>query len=70
MFLGLAAIDNTLMPVQAAYAKGAVVEERVEGAITVKYGDSGRTLSVAAVADADAVLRKLEKRPKITLFRA
>ena len=67
--LAMAAVDNTLMPVQPAQGKGPVVEERVEGAVTMKYANSGRVLSVAAVADAEALLRVLYRRSGLTVVR-
>lgn len=70
MALALGAIDNTLMPTQPAQGKGAVIEERVEGAVTVKYANSGRVLSVAAVADAEALLRVLERNSGLQVVRA
>jgi hypothetical protein len=53
-----------------AGSAGAIIEERVEGAITMKYANSGRVLSVAAVADADALLRTLERRSALSVVRA
>ena len=70
MALAMAAVDNTLMPVHPAQGKGPVIEERVEGAITMKYANSGRVLSVAAVSDADALLRVLEYRSGLRVVRA
>lgn len=68
--LAIAAIDNTLMGVAAATDKGSVIEERVEGAITVKYANSGKVYNVAAVADAEALLRVLERNSGLNLVRA
>ena len=70
MALALGAIDNTLMPVQPAQGTGPIIEERVEGAITVKYANSGKVLAVAAVADAEALLRVLERRSGLNVVRA
>ncbi len=69
MALALAAIDTTLMPTQAAQGKGPVIEETVHGAVTIKYANSNRVLSVAAVADADALLRVLECRSGLQVVR-
>ena len=69
MLLAMAAVDNTLMPVQPAQGKGAVIEERVEGAVTIKYASSGRSLSTAAVSDAEALLSVLERRSGLSVVR-
>jgi len=61
---------TTLMPTQTAMAKGPVIEERVEGAVTVKYANSGSVLSVAADATADALLRVLEINSGLNVVRA
>jgi len=68
--LAIAAIDNDLTPTQPAQGKGPVIEERVEGAVTVKYANSGRVLNVAAAADADALLKVLERRSGLNVVRA
>lgn len=68
--LAIAAIDNDLTPTQPAQGKGPVVEERVEGAITVKYANPGKVLAVAAVADAEALLRVLEVHAGLSILRA
>lgn len=70
MALAIAANSTTLMPTTEAQGKGPVTEERVEGAVTVKYANPGKVLSVAAVADADALLRVLECRSGLTVVRA
>ena len=69
--LALAAHEGTtLQPVTEAQGKGAVIEERVEGAVTIKYSDSGRALSTASVPEADAYLRVLECSPILRVIRA
>ena len=70
MALAIAANDNTLMPVQPAQGKGPVIEERVEGVVTRKYANSGKVLSVAAVADAEALLRVLERNSGLNVVRS
>ena len=70
MALAIAAQDTELMPVAESNAKGPVIEERVEGAITVKYANPGKVLSVAAVSDADALLGVLEHRAGLRVVRA
>jgi len=67
--LAIAAIAETLMPVQPAQGKGPVIEERVEGAVTVKYANSGKVLAVAAVADAEALLKVLQRRSGLNVVR-
>jgi len=61
---------TTLMPTSTAMPKGAVIEERVEGAVTVKYANSGSVLSVAADATADALLKVLEIKSGLRVMRA
>ena len=69
--LALAAHEGTtLQPVTEAQGKGAITEERVEGAVTVKYGDSGRTLSVASVPEANAYLNILRCNNFLRVIRA
>ena len=71
MSLALAVNEGTtLLPVTAAQDKGAITEERVEGAVTVKYGDSGRTLSTASVPEAEAYLNVLECNNFLRVKRA
>lgn len=70
MSLALAAISITLQPAESAQGKGAVIEERVEGAVTIKYSDSGRALSTANVPEAESYLRVLECRPWLNVIRA
>ena len=68
--LAVAADTTTLMPVESGNAVGPVIEERVEGAITVKYANSGRVSPVAAVSDAEALLKVLEYRSGLRVVRA
>ena len=68
--LAIAAIDNTLMSTTPATTKGTVIEERVEGAVTVKYNNTGKIYPVAAVAEAEALLRVLERRSGLNVVRA
>ncbi len=68
--LAIAAIDNTLMPVQPAQGKGPIIGERVEGAIDIKYANSGKVLAVAAVSAADVLLNVLVHRSGLTVVRA
>ena len=70
MALALAAIDIELMPVQPAQGKGPITEETVHGAVTVRYANAGKVLSVAAVADAEALLKVLERNSGLWLVRA
>jgi len=70
MLLAMAAINVTLQPVTEAQGKGAIIEERVEGAVTIKYGDSGRTLSTASVPEAEAYLSVLECNRALNVMRA
>jgi hypothetical protein len=59
MALALAAIDSDLTPTFDANAKGPIIEETVHGAVTRRYANPGRVLPVAAVSDAEALLRVL-----------
>jgi len=69
--LALSAHEGTsLMPVTAGNAKGPIIEETVHGAVSLKYANPGRVSNVAAVADAEALLRVLEKRSGLRVVRA
>ncbi len=70
MSLALAAISITLQPAESAQGKGAIIGERVEGAVDIKYSDSGRALSTANVPEAESYLRFLECRPGLNIIRA
>ena len=47
------------MPTTAADSKGPVIEETVHGAVTVRYANSDRVLSVAADSKANALITNL-----------
>ncbi|GAG15239.1 unnamed protein product, partial [marine sediment metagenome] len=72
--LAIAAIDTGLQPVQPATAgKGAVIEERVEGAVTIKYAapNTGNVNPVAAIVpDAFRLLNGLIKNAGLRVIRA
>jgi hypothetical protein len=70
--LAIAAIDTTLQPVQpATLGKGAVIEERVEGAVTIKYANPGTVPPVAAIVpDAFRLLNGLIRNAGLRVIRA
>lgn len=68
--LAVAADTTELQPVQEARGKGAVIEERVEGAVTVKYANDGKVMPVAAVSKADTLLNQLVERNNLKVIRA
>lgn len=68
--LALAAQTTTLQPIAEANAKGAVIEETVSGAVTLKYANNANVLPVAADARADALLRVLTHRAGLFAVRA
>jgi hypothetical protein len=70
MALAMGAIDSDLMPTFDANAKGPITEETVHGAVTRKYANPGRILPVAAVTDAEALLRVLMCRAGLRVIRA
>ena len=69
MSLALAAINITLQPAQPAQGKGSIIEERVEGAVTIRYSGSGR-VSTASVPEAEAYLNVLECSRIVRAIRA
>jgi hypothetical protein len=69
--LAIAAIDTTLQPVQEATGKGAIIEERVEGAVTIKYANPGTVAPVAAIVpDASRLLNGLIRHAGLRVIRA
>ena len=68
--LAVEAYSNDLLPVVEASAKGPIIEERVEGAVTRKYASTGKVYSTPASAKADTLLRQLEHRSGLNVVRA
>ena len=68
--LAVAAESATLLPTAAAGEKGAIIEETVSGAVTLKYANPGRVLPVAADAYADALIAVLLKYSGLQVIRA
>jgi hypothetical protein len=68
--LAVEANTNDLQPTRLPSDKGPVVTERVEGAITVEYANTGKVLPVAAFAKADALLNTLLRRRGLFAVRA
>lgn len=68
--LAVAADTIDLMPTRAANATGPIIENRVEGAVTRKYANPGTVSPVAAVSEAEALLRVLEFRSGLRVVRA
>lgn len=67
--LALAANRTTLQPTTAANAKGPIIEERAEGAVTVKYANTGKVMPVAAAADAETHLNELTRNSGLLVVR-
>lgn len=67
--LAVASISADLLPTADANQKGPVIEETVHGAITVKYANSDRVLSVAADAAADALINVLLRYSGLSVVR-
>lgn len=70
LHLAIAYDTVDLTPVQEVNGKGAVIEERVEGAVTVKYAENKTMRSIASVAPAEFQLRHLLRGSPLTLVRS
>lgn len=57
LILATKAIDTDLLPTVKANAKGPVTEERVEGAVTVKYAQSKQANDKPQFSEVDALLK-------------
>lgn len=68
--LAIEAQTNDLQPTRLPTDRGAVTEERVEGAVTVTYANTGHVLPVAAFAKADTLLNVLLRRRGLFAVRA
>lgn len=68
--LAVAADTTELQPVQEARGKGPVIEETVQGAVSVKYANPGKVMPVAAVSKADTLLNQLVERNNLKVIRA
>jgi hypothetical protein len=62
MTVALAAISVDLLPNHEVGQKGAVIEETVHGAVTVRYENSGKLMRLPAVTSAEAFLGVLLRR--------
>ncbi|NYZ69113.1 hypothetical protein H0A36_24130 [Endozoicomonas sp. SM1973] len=68
--LALEAREHDLMPNRLPGEKGAVIKERVEGAVEVAYANNGTPDKVPAFAKAEALLAQLYKKNGLFLVRA
>lgn len=59
--LAVTADTTELLPVTGVTTQGPVIEERVEGAVTVKYANPGKVQQVPSDAAADTMIRPLLK---------
>lgn len=69
MQFALTAADTELQPVTEANAKGPITEETVHGAVTRKYANPGRVLSVAADSKAETLIRVLLRNSGLEVVR-
>ena len=68
--LAMEAKDIDLQPNRLPTDKGAVIREKVEGAVEVVYANNGNVSSVSAFAKPEALLTPLYKRNGLTLVRS
>lgn len=68
--LAIEAQDNDLQPNRLPSDKGAVIREKVEGAIEVEYDKQNRASFVSAFAKGDSLLRPLYKNNGMFLVRS
>ena len=59
-----------LLPLREANPKGPVIEERIEGAITEKFANTGKVHHTPASSKAEILLRQLENRAGLCVIRA
>lgn len=68
--LAIESRDKDLQPNRLPSDKGAVIRERVEGAVEVEYDKQNRASFVPAFAKADSLLRPLYKNSGMFLVRS
>ena len=68
--LAVEAYSTDLLPISEANAKGAISVERVEGAVTREYYNTGKVMPIPASAKADTLLRQLEHHSGLNVVRA
>jgi hypothetical protein len=68
--LAVAANETTLQPISSPTDSGAVIEKTVHGAVTLRYANSEKVLSVAAVTKATTLINLLLKNSGLEVVRA